>query len=907
MTGSTRAGGVFTTDLALVVRSWDEWLTEVTGVAEADACGRALGELFPDLAARGVLARLERVAASGSVEVLAPAFHHYLIPCSPRQPSSRFTRMQQHATIAPLLAGEQVVGVTVTLEDVTARLEREGELAEQLKSPDDSVRIAAARAIAAEGAGAAPLAEALGDESWQVRRAAAEGLARGDEASTEALVAALRERHRDPAVLNATLAALTRSGADVTPQLVALLAAPDTDAELRTYTALALGLLEDRRAVPALVRALDDGDANVRFHAIEALGRIRSREAAGPLAAIAESRDFSVAFAALDALGLIGEPSVASRIVPLLDDELLQPAAAEALGRLGSEEAVGPLAALLAEPGPPTIAGATALATLHARLEADYGEGELVADLARAVLPVRAADNLTEAMRAADEPTLASLAAVLGWMQGPGIDETLAALLSRHRLRRPIAEVLARRGTAALPALVGALAEGDGETRKAAAAALGRIGSPAAVGPLVALLDDDPDAGVVVAGALGSIGDPGAFEPLLAHLGHPQAAFRQSVVAALNSIGHPEMGRRVVALLADPSPAVRESAAKIAGYFGYAEALEPLLALADDPVEEVRRVAVEQLAHLEDARALAAMTDALERGTPGVRAAAARALAHVPAPDALPRLLDACDDEDPWVRYYAARSAGRQASADALSRLTALASGDPVPPVRMAAIDALGEVGGARAAAALLSLARDRDESIARQALEALGAVDAAEAVTVLAAATGSPDRERALIALRALARHRDAAAVAAVERVARTGADAELRDFAVETLGTIGGAEAIAALVRLAADPRRGTSVVAALARQDEAQVESIGRELRAADDGVRCILVEALGRMKHRGASLLLAEALHDPAVSVRFAAVQALGRRDLRDVETGLVAASREDEDATVRRAAQRALAR
>ncbi|HEX2779700.1 MAG TPA: HEAT repeat domain-containing protein, partial [Gemmatimonadaceae bacterium] len=627
---------------------------------------------------------------------------------------------------------------------------------------------------------------------------------------------------------------------------------------------------------------------------------------AGPLAAIAESRDFSVAFAALDALALIGEPSVASRIVPLLGDELLQPAAAEALGKLGSEEAVAPLAALLAEPGAPTVAGATALAMLHARLETDYGEGELVADLARTVLPARAAENLTEAMRAADESALASLATVLGWIQGPGIDETLAALLSRHRLRRPIAEVLARRGGAAVPALLGAL-DGDGETRKAAAAALGRIGSAAAVGPLVALLDDDPDAGVVVAGALGSIGDGGAFEPLLAHLGHPQAAFRQSVVAALNSIGHPEMGRRVLDLLRDPSPAVRESAAKIAGYFGYAEALEPLLALAADPVDEVRRVAVEQLAHLEDQRALAAMSDALERGTPAVRAAAARALAHVPAPDALPRLLAACDDEDPWVRYYAARSAGRHAAADALPRLVALATTDPVPPVRMAAIDALGEIGGARAAAALVTLAGDHDESIARQALEALGAIDERDAVAVLVAAAESTDRERALIALRALARHRDAAAVAVVERVAREGADAELRDAAVETLGTIGGEAAIAALVRLAADPRRGTSVVAALARQDEAQVEWIGRELRAADGSVRCILVEALGRMKHRAASALLAEALHDPAVAVRFAAVQALGRRDLRDVEPGLVAASRDDEDPTVRRAAQRALAR
>ncbi|NUO63801.1 MAG: HEAT repeat domain-containing protein, partial [Gemmatimonadaceae bacterium] len=493
MTGSLRTGGVFTTDLALVVQSWDAWLAEATGVDEAEARGRPIGELFPELARRDGLARLQRVASSGTVEVLSPAFHGYFIPCPPRAPTAHFTRMQQHVTIAPLRSGAAIVGTTVTIEDVTARLDRERELAEQLNSPDEIERLAAARAIAAGEGDATPLGGALGDTSWQVRRAAAEGLARGDDASTAVLVAALRDRHRDPAVLNAALSALSRSGADVVPILLDLLASPATDADLRTYTALALGLLEDRRAVPALVRALNDADANVRFHAIEALGRIRSREAAAPLAAIAESRDFSVAFAALDALALIGEPSVAPRIVPLLDDELLQPAAAEALARVGGEEVVGPLAVLLRAPGTSTVIGANALATLHARLEADHGEGELVADLARTLLSPAAADHLRAAIAVADDAGLPALATVLGWIDAPGVDETLAALLPRYPLRRSIADVLARRGARAVPALLAALRAVDAETRKAAAAALGRIGSATALDPLVALLDDEPD------------------------------------------------------------------------------------------------------------------------------------------------------------------------------------------------------------------------------------------------------------------------------------------------------------------------------------------------------------------------------------------------------------------------------
>ena len=70
---SSGSTGIFTTDLSLVVRSWDPWLVEATGIPEADACGRPLGELLPDLVARGHVARLARVAATGMPEVLAPA------------------------------------------------------------------------------------------------------------------------------------------------------------------------------------------------------------------------------------------------------------------------------------------------------------------------------------------------------------------------------------------------------------------------------------------------------------------------------------------------------------------------------------------------------------------------------------------------------------------------------------------------------------------------------------------------------------------------------------------------------------------------------------------------------------------------------------------------------------------
>ena len=877
--------GVFTTDRALVVRSWDAWLSDASGVAEAEATGRPLGELFPELEARGVLARLRRVAESGVVAVLASAFHEYLIPCPTRAPSAHFARMQQHVTVAPLRAGDEVVGVAVTIEDVTARRERERDLALALESPDEAVRLRATRELAGAGEGgrAGPLAGALGDPSWRVRRAAADGLARGiDDSALDALLAALRERHRDPAVLNAALAALVQARQDVVPPLVRLLATSTSDADVRTYTALALGLLEDRRAVPALVDALSDPDDNVRFHAIEALGRIRSRAAALPVAAVAETRDFAVAFAALDTLALIGEPSVAPRLLPLLDDELLQSAAAEALGRLGGEDAVAPLAALLDRDGAPVAAVAGALAALSDRLDGAAGRGDgRVATLARAVVTERGASNLLAAMTGAGDEELAGLVVVLGWLSCDGVERALAGVLPRAAVRRTAADILARRGAAAVEPLLAALASDDDEVRKAAAATLGRIGAPAALPPLLTLLDDSPEVVVVAAGAIGAIGaigDGRGLDPLLALLDHPHAGVRQAAVAAVSSIGHPSTQDRVRSLLAHSSPRVREGAAKLAGYFGDDASVERLLALCHDPDEAVRRAVVEQLPHVGDSRALAAVGAALQSETSSVRAAAARAMAHVRAEEALPRLVAACRDADPWVRYYAARSLGHLGATAAIPALASLAADDLAPPVRIAAIDALTEL-HAEDVPALHPLADDPDPAVARQALLALGRSKAPRTPRPLLDALRGDDSGRLLAALDAVGQRDDPDLVEAVAPLAGA-ADPELRGRALGVLATLGGERAVAALIAIAEDPRQTAAVADALARLGADESGWVGRGLEHPDVAVRCAVVEALGRTRHPAAQPLLVGALRDADEAVRLAAAHALARLDLHD---------------------------
>ena len=899
--------GSFTTDLALVVRSWDPWLTEATGVPESDACGHELVELFPELDGRGLLERLRRVASSGVVEVLAPAFHGYFLPCAPREPSRHFTRMQQHVTLAPLRAEGVIVGVSVTLEDVTRRLDYERELAAQLKHADDAGRLQAAWLLGTDGGTAGALVGALGDSSWRVRRAAVQGLATAaDGSAVDALVAAVREQHRDPAVLNAAISALARTDQDVVPPLVELLASSREDADVRTYAALALGLLEDHRAVPALVAALDDSDANVRYHAIEALGRIGARETATVLASVAETRDFSIAFAALDALALIGEPSVAPRILPLLEDPLLQVAAADALGRLGSEEATAPLAALVGRPTTPVTAVAGALALLHDRLEEQHGAGMIVSNLARAVLTPDAARHLVGALDKARESERHGLVVVLGWIDADGVEAALARALAHLDVRRLAADILARRGAPAIEPLLGALDSDDVEVRKAAATALGGIGDSRALPALIALLDDHAEVAVVAAGALARMGDPAALEPLLAQLDHQQAAVRQAVVGALNSIGHPEMLERVRPLLAHPSARVREGAVKIAGYLGCGECLDDLLGMAERDEEPVRRAAIEQLIQFEDETARSVVAAALLSGSEGVRAAAARALAHLSGEEALAPLLAACDDADPWVRYFAARSLGRQRAPRSVRTLVSLATRDPVPPVRIAAVEALASIGDPRGVEEVLALASDPDAEVACAALVAMGGAAGRESLDVLLAALQRGERAITVAALGALGRRRAPDAVEAIGELARTTDDALVHGAALDALARIGGEQAVMTLAALTAGSRRAVGAVAALARLGPDQVQWIGHGLRHEHPGVRCAVIEALGRMRHRQAASLLAGALEDPEPAVRVAAAQALTRLDLRDAEARPDAAPRTHGDPAARRPTERTLA-
>src|SRR6185503_16997572 len=201
------AVGVFTTDVNLIIQVWDATLARITGISQESAIGQALTALLPDLEQRGLWKRFQRSLNEGVVEVLAPAFHHYLIPCAPVTTAKHFEKMQQRVTIAPLRDNDSIAGLIVTVEDVTERLERERELAAHLSESDETTRLAAAETLSNDASyDATPLLDALSDDSWQVRRAAIKGVSqRAAPEAIAALLTSIVENHHNPSLLNSAL------------------------------------------------------------------------------------------------------------------------------------------------------------------------------------------------------------------------------------------------------------------------------------------------------------------------------------------------------------------------------------------------------------------------------------------------------------------------------------------------------------------------------------------------------------------------------------------------------------------------------------------------------------------------------------------------------------------------------
>ncbi len=362
------------------------------------------------------------------------------------------------------------------------------------------------------------------------------------------------------------------------------------NSQTRAEAAARLQASNQRRAAPALIRALDDENAQVRIAAVKALAALAHPAAAEPLVraledlsrrprevrAGSENVEYEALAAALGslrgaavpallrlldsddrearrwaahALGLTRDVRAIEPLVKRLADNRSETrkAAALALGEIGDTQAEEPLIKTLANRDPETRrAAAVALGSIGS----DRAVGALCA----------LAEDPNEAVQLA---VVAALHTIGGLGAGAGlrtiidggrrnVREAATAALSSLKMapataaERAAAAVLtgdfqaaAREGGKAAEALIAALASKDAERRRLAAEALGRLKIPGAIGPLLNAVRDH-DASVQEAAVKGLVTAGSAALPgLTALLSHHDPTVQRLAAYGLGEIGDP--------------------------------------------------------------------------------------------------------------------------------------------------------------------------------------------------------------------------------------------------------------------------------------------------------------------------------------------------------------------------------
>lgn len=581
---------------------------------------------------------------------------------------------------------------------------------EMLDSPYVETRLLATEFLAqAQEPSLAAILRAMEDEALPVREQAVTLASR--HFPIERLIG-LVGNHGNAVLRNSAIEALKRAGGRNVKALYEALG--HKDVEVVMFTAQILGELTVEIDPLPLIDLLSHPDSNVAQAAIETLGKLRAREAVSRLLDILEC-DFWLQFAAIAALGEIGDQRAVPRLLALLEDELCQNEVLEALGKIGDLETLGPLISLwektehLLFRDRLTMAVAR-IASGHsagsARMEAYLGEHfQSQEDIAKARRYLLGALGPLTQEEMVSLPELALRNAAVYWlMRLPGAPEDLAPLVSQLKdidLQKNLLSAFEALGARGIPALRTGLRDSEPEVRRLSARLLGRLADRPSL-PILSSMLSDPvyEVRLAAAEALGNLGEAQVLPSLLPLLGAPDAELRDTAVRALARLEREVLIPPLVKYL------------EVAQEDFWSAALE-LVALAPDPrlvpfirralsskEPQVVRAAIRAASRSSEIDLLAEVGPLLESESSAVRVQAIDALGTSGRPEAVDLLLPRLQGPE-TERYFIVRALGDLRATRATQViLDNFASFDP--RIRLAAIDALGRIGGELAEAFLV-------------------------------------------------------------------------------------------------------------------------------------------------------------------------------------------------------------
>lgn len=631
---------------------------------------------------------------------------------------------------------------------------------DDLGSRDDEIRrLAVERLLLLPAQECIPhLVGCLGDESWRVRKAAVERLIGCSEfeLAVDALIDALADGE-NPGRRNAAVEALVGRGAQAIPKL--LTALQSDDADVRKLAVDAAGGIADASAREAMIETLADPDPNVRAAAADSLGTIGGVGAEAALRELAtrRSEDSLVCLSALRALRRLEVPVAARDLSGALDDPMLRPAAFAVLGYEASVEATETLLKGLSATGRASREAAmeALLRILAARdgtaaefltlciretardsevLLDDAHERLQEPDLSRRLVLIQflgvvasSASVVPILLAGADEAVAEVAHSTLEMMAGPAeeaLDTAWPQLAPESRA--DACAVFARtRGERAVARLVETLDESDSYLRSAAARALGELRALDALSALVQGLEE------------AARGDGLEAEDETAALVDALACLASRGDGA-DELVNAKLGGLLARCLERSDDGVRLAVVSVLGRIGGTQQLEQVAALLKDESARVRRGAVEAVARIAPGRGSEPIRLALADESPAVRMAAAAALGACGSPKVLDDLRQLMRDEEMLVRAAAVRAIGRHAAdarasdrrGEALMLLEQALAADGVPA--MAALEALGWVGGFEAARAARSVLERGEAELVQAAIGCIGAHGDASALAEL-------------------------------------------------------------------------------------------------------------------------------------------------------------------------------
>ncbi len=607
---------------------------------------------------------------------------------------------------------------------------------ESLSSGQEEERMDAAHFLAGSGGPPAVLAltQALKDRSAAVREIALEGLLK--EKSQMAVISLLPLlREEDTVVRNSAIEILSQIGSIALDKICGMSRDPDED--VRIFAMNIISNRGDKRAVYAVIAAMDDPSPRVVQAAVVAAGELKDPGLVPHLRKLLEHEDQWTRLSAVEALGKMGGNEAEESLLSVLGtrDETLFLTLVETLAELGVEGLARKIVTEAVEFEPDIVS--QALVSLAEKLGPEALDG-VPTDLRKRVLETFIINKLNSGMEELEEKDV-SLALALG---NPSIARRMleeSEVLPREDPRR--AELMKGLSRPCYMGMLTEFVENEIRGRETAVGALLKIGDPAASGKLLEKMPDlyEPEKVMVLdllpentrglleaaerilktgsaverlaaARALGRIGGPRAIGTLKEFIGsrtgysEAEAAAVEAIVAqgALESPGE-------CRLLDDDRPHIRLTALK---KLKDSLPFSRLEAFIGDKDPEVARIALEECLKRDPEKSMDYIREIVSGEDPEKLQAVFRIIEDNSIFQASGVLEDFIEKGgDDWSRFLAVQTLGRLKGDEAvplLSRL--LSSGHRM--IEVAAAQALKEIGSGDAMEVLLGAGEHPNDEV---------------------------------------------------------------------------------------------------------------------------------------------------------------------------------------------------